>query len=297
MTKCAAMPPSQPELPGVTHRFLDLRTGVRVHLAEAGDPAAPPILCLHGWPQHWWIWRHLIDALGGEFRLLCPDLRGLGWSGWPVDGDFRKQRLADDAVALLDELGIERAHVMGHDWGAWTGFLLATGAPERLHSLLALSILHPWQPKGKAAMNAWRFAYQVPLATPILGERLQREPSFTVRVLKSGWGPRETFDDAAADLFAAAMAAPTAARAGHRLYRSFLVSELGPSLAGGFRGKRLGVPTRVLIGDRDPLGSDLVAGVELHGDDARADVVERCGHFMPEERPQVVADAARELFA
>jgi pimeloyl-ACP methyl ester carboxylesterase len=292
-----AMPPSQPELPGVTHRFLDLSTGVRVHLAEAGAADAPPVLCLHGWPQHWWIWRDLIPLLADDFRLLCPDLRGLGWSGWPEDGDFRKQRLADDAVALLDALEIDRAHVVGHDWGAWTGFLLATGAAERLRTLLALSILHPWQPTGKAALNAWRFAYQVPLATPVLGERLQRERSFTVRVLKSAWGPRETFDDDAADLFAAAMSEPAAARAGHLLYRTFLVSELGPSLAGGFRGKRLGVPTRLLIGDRDPLGSELAAGVERHGDDAAAEVVERCGHFMPEERPRAVADAARALFA
>ena len=291
------MPPSLPDLPGVRHRFLELPTGVRIHVAEAGPEDAPPVLCLHGWPQHWWIWRHLIARLGDDFRLLCPDNRGFGWSGWPDDDDFHKQRLADDALAVLDASGIERAHVVGHDWGAWTGFLLAVDAPQRLRSLLALGILHPWQPPAAAARNAWRFAYQVPLATPVLGERLQRKASFTHRVLRTAWGGRETFDDEAAELYAAAMREPSAARAGHLLYRTFLLSELGPGLAGGFKGRRLGVPSRLLIGSRDPLGVELTGGFERHGDDAATEVLDGCGHFPPEERPDRVAAAARELFA
>ena len=290
------MPADLPQLPGVRHRFLDLSTGVRVHVAEAGPDDAPVVLCLHGWPQHWWIWRHAIADLGGEYRLLCPDLRGLGWSGWPEDGDFSKQRLADDAVALLDAEELDRVHLLGHDWGAWTGILLAVQAPERLRSLLALGILHPWQPTAKAALNAWRFSYQVPLATPVLGERLQRERAFTHRVLKSGWGPRDTYDEAAADSYADVMREPAAARAGHLLYKTFLISELRRSLAGGFKGRRLGVPSRLLIGDRDPLGAELAAGFERHGDDAASEVVPDCGHFMPEERPAVVAERARALF-
>ena len=77
--------------------------------AETGPADAPPVLCLHGWPQHWLIWRGVWPALAGEYRVICPDLRGHGWSGWPDDGDFRKARLADDAVALLDVLGLQRA--------------------------------------------------------------------------------------------------------------------------------------------------------------------------------------------
>ena len=76
------------------------------------------MLALHGWPQHWWSWRLVIEELAGEFRLLCPDLRGHGWSGRPDDDDFRKQRIADDAIALLDVLGLEQVRLAGHDWGA-----------------------------------------------------------------------------------------------------------------------------------------------------------------------------------
>ena len=64
-----------PEVPGVAHRYVE--TGrLRVHIAEAGS--GPPVLLLHGWPQHWYAWRKLIPLLAGSYRLICPDLRGLG---------------------------------------------------------------------------------------------------------------------------------------------------------------------------------------------------------------------------
>ena len=284
-------------MPGVRHRYLALPTGVRVHVAEAGPEDGTPVLCLHGWPQHWYIWRHLIAALAGEHRLICPDNRGAGWSGWPQDGDLRKQRLADDAVAVLDSLGVQRAHVIGHDWGGWAAMLLAVGAPERLRSMIALSIVHPWIPTARALTNLWRFAYQVPLATPVLSERLQRRPDFARRVLRSGWHDRQAWDEEAAASYGAALSQPDNARAGHRMYRQFVVQEFGPGLAGGFSGRRLGVPSRLLIGRHDPLGADLARGFERHGDDAAWEVVEGSGHFLPEERPEPVHARARELFA
>jgi pimeloyl-ACP methyl ester carboxylesterase len=285
-----------PRLAGVTHRTIELRSGVRAHVAQAGEPDAPPVLCLHGWPQHWWIWRRVIPLLRDDFHLICPDLRGYGWSSFPPDGDFRPQRFADDAVSLLDELGIERAHVMGHDWGAWTGMLLAIDAPQRLHSLLALGVPHPWQPPGRSLRNAWRFSYQVPLATPVLGERLQRQEAFIRRVLRSAWGERDTWEEDAADRYAAAFAQPLTARAGHRTYRSFVTRELAPSAAGRFKDKRLGVPARLIVGRRDMLGPVFAEGFEHHGDDAAWEVLEGCGHFVPEERPDEVAERARTLF-
>ena len=111
------MPP-MPDVPGIRHADHAIPTGVTLHVAEAGDPAAPAVLAVHGWPQHWWMWRQRCP--GGCPRptaSLCPDLRGLGWSGQPDDGDFAKERFADDMLALLDVLGLERVGVLGHDWG------------------------------------------------------------------------------------------------------------------------------------------------------------------------------------
>jgi pimeloyl-ACP methyl ester carboxylesterase len=290
------MAPELPALPGLRHSHHELPTGVRVHVAEAGPPDAPPVLCLHGWPQHFLIWRHLWPALEGEYRVICPDLRGHGWSGWPADGDFRKARLAEDAVALLDVLGLARAHVIGHDWGAWTGMLLGLEHAERVQTLLALSIVHPWQPRGLAIRNAWRAAYQVPLATPLLGERLSRTPGFIRRVIRSGWADKSTWDEAAARSYEDTLRDPQHARTTNRMYRSFLVSEFPSGLLGGaFAGSRFTMPARLLIGEHDPLGAHMVKGFERHGTDADWEIVGGAGHFLPEERPAVVAARAREL--
>ena len=284
-----------PEIPGVRHAFHELPTGVRVHVAETGPEHAPAVLCLHGWPQHFLIWRAIWPELAGTHRVICPDLRGHGWSGWPDDGDFRKARLADDAVALLDVLGLDRVDVIGHDWGGWSGQLLALGKPARVRSLLALSVLHPWQPRGLALRNIWRFAYQLPLATPWLGERLVRSESFITRVIRSGWGDRSRWDADAARSYEAVLRHPVGTRTSHLMYRTFVTSEISAPLKGVFENRRLEMPARLLIGERDPLGAALAAGFERHGADAAHEVVPDVGHFLPEERPQIVVERAREL--
>jgi pimeloyl-ACP methyl ester carboxylesterase len=284
-----------PEIHGVRHAFHELPTGVRAHVAETGPEDAPAVLCLHGWPQHFLIWRAIWPELAGTHRVICPDLRGHGWSGWPDDGDFRKARLADDAVALLDVLGLDRVDLIGHDWGGWSGLLLALGTPARVRSLLALSVLHPWQPRGPALRNIWRFAYQLPLATPWLGERLVRSESFITRVIRSGWADRSRWDADAARSYEAVLRQPVGARTSHLMYRTFVTSEISAPLMGAFENRRLEMPARLLIGERDPLGAALAAGFERHGVDAAHEVVPGVGHFLPEERPEIVVARAREL--
>src|SRR5262245_64493924 len=100
-----------PSIEGVEHTFHEIPTGVRIHVAAIGPRDAPAVLALHGWPQHWWVWRDVMRALETELRIVAPDMRGFGWSGWPADGDFRKQRVADDALALLDALGLEQVRL------------------------------------------------------------------------------------------------------------------------------------------------------------------------------------------
>jgi len=69
---------------GVEHRWVNVAGGPRVHVAEAGE--GPPLLLLHGWPQHWWMWREVIPALARSHRVICADLRGHGWTDAPRSG-------------------------------------------------------------------------------------------------------------------------------------------------------------------------------------------------------------------
>src|SRR5581483_1540223 len=157
-----------PAVEGVEHRFVEAN-GIRVHLAEAGPPEAPPALLLHGWPQHWFMWRRIMTALGGEHRLLAPDLRGFGWTEAPGQG-YDAETFAADQVALLEALGIERAHVVGHDWGGWTAMLLGILHPERVDRMVVLNAPHPWpRLSARVALESWRSWYTWVIATPGLG--------------------------------------------------------------------------------------------------------------------------------
>jgi pimeloyl-ACP methyl ester carboxylesterase len=266
-----------PSVPGVQHRFLDLSTGVTVHVAEAGDPGAPPVVLLHGWPQHWYAWRRVFPLLGG-YRLIAPDLRGLGWSGWPDDGDFRKARMAEDAVALLDALGIERALLVGHDWGAWAGFLAVLSHADRWSGLVAAAVPHPWQPRSRSLRSAHRLAYQPVVAfAPPLGGRL------AALALESMGEPEP-------GPFVATYREPRRAQAAARVYRDFLLHEATAHVHG-----RLALPTRYLYGTRDPLGTAFAEGLDRHADDSRTLMLEGAGHLIPEQRPEAIAEAVREL--
>ena len=133
-----------PEVEGVevTHRFVAAR-GFTFHVAEAGPPHAPPLLLLHGWPQHWYSWHKVLPALAAEYRVVMPDLRGFGWSDAPARG-YEKENLGDDVLAILDELELPRVKLLAHDWGGWVGYLLALRAPERFERFVVLNIPPPW---------------------------------------------------------------------------------------------------------------------------------------------------------
>jgi pimeloyl-ACP methyl ester carboxylesterase len=283
-----------PALEGVEHSFHDLPTGVRVHVAAAGPADAQPVLALHGFPQHWWSWRHVIAALGAEFRVLCPDMRGLGWSGWPADGDFVKQRMADDAVALLDVLGIERVRLVGHDWGAYSAILAALRAPERFSSLLVMSIGHMWVPRAVARRNLWRLWYQLPLAAPLAGEAVVRDGRYVRMMFEAGRRDGRKWTEEELETYLAPLREPHATRASSLLYRHFLARELPAAARGEFRGRRLAMPARMLFGSRDGLGADFARGFERHSDAGAFELVE-AGHFLPEETPELVAERIRAM--
>jgi pimeloyl-ACP methyl ester carboxylesterase len=280
------MPPP-PALPGVRHAHHALPTGVTLHVAEAGDPEAPAVLAVHGWPQHWWLWRDVIPALSATHRIVCPDLRGLGWSGQPDDGDFSKARFADDMLALLDVLGIERAGFLGHDWGGGTGWLLALRAPERLERLMAVSIPHPWPPRGAAFLNAWRLLYQPPLAAPVVG------PALVPRFARVALG--RSMDAATVEVYAAVLDDPERAEASSRVYRHFLLREL-PGMAAG-EPLRVELPVKLLSGRGDPaVHPSLLGDLARHAPEADLEIVDG-GHFLVDEQPALVADRARTWFA
>ncbi|CAN5258121.1 alpha/beta hydrolase [soil metagenome] len=286
-----------PPLKGVGHHFVDL-PGLRMHVAEAGH--GQPVLLLHGFPQHWWEWRSVIPGLAEHYRVICPDLRGSGWTDAPTTGYTRDQLLAD-VVALLDELELDRVHLIGHDWGALVGFQLCLTHPDRVQDYLALAVPHPYSrfdPRLlKTAQHAW---YQLAIVTPVLGPRAldkgrQRLPRYLFRHFTSD---PATWSEEDIELFLAPLRHPAVAHAGATLYRRFIQPEAVRILAGSYRDARLITPTRVLIGADDPVvRAEFLGGHESHTDELTVEVIDRASHWIADERPDVVVDRALGLFA
>jgi pimeloyl-ACP methyl ester carboxylesterase len=284
-----------PQVDGVSHRTVRAR-GLDFHVAEAGS-GDDVVLCLHGWPQHWYEWRRLMPALADRHRVLAMDLRGFGWSEAPRDG-YEKENLASDVLAVLDELGIERVKLVGHDWGGWIGFLLCLRAPSRFERFLALNIVPPWITVRAGIGNAWRFWYQQLVLAPGLGYRLHRSGNFVPRVLVGGSEKRDAWDEETLRIFGDRFTEPDRARAAVQMYRVFNWHELMPILSGRYAEQRLTVPTRLVFGSDDSvLRPEMLRGHEHHADDMEVELVPGCGHFIADEMPDLVAARAREFFA
>jgi pimeloyl-ACP methyl ester carboxylesterase len=100
--------------------------GTRLHYVTAGD--GPPVMLLHGWPQTWYEWRHVVGLLASDHRVVVPDLRGFGYSAKPAAG-YDAATMAADLAALSDHLGLRDVTVIGHDWGAVFGYVYAASSP------------------------------------------------------------------------------------------------------------------------------------------------------------------------
>jgi pimeloyl-ACP methyl ester carboxylesterase len=273
--------------PDVRHR--DVRVnGVRLHVAEAG--AGPPLLLLHGWPQHWWCWRDMIPALAERHRVLAPDLRGWGRSDAPP-GDYAKTTFAADVLALMDAEGIGAADVIGHDWGGWVGFLLALDHPERVRRLVALDIVPPWPGplRPRHAVVPLLASYQVLIATPVLGEKAQTRGGLVRRMLHAGSAGKH-WSDEEVETYAAPLREPARAAASSACYRTFLTREAWQARDP----EALAVPSLLLMGERSALRRVIDPQPSRN---LRVESVQGAGHFLPEEAPGQVLERALEHLA
>jgi pimeloyl-ACP methyl ester carboxylesterase len=283
-----------PHVPGVTHRFVEVR-GARLHVAEAG--AGDPVVLLHSFPQHWYAWRHVVPLLAGQYRLICPDWRGFGWSEAPPRGYDTASRAAD-ILALMDALGLRRVRLIAHDWGAHAAFMAALQAPDRVSHLLAVNAAHPWLRQRRLLPQLWRFWYTAFWEYPGIGRWVLRNwPGLTRFLLRSGAADPAVWQPGEVEEFVTASRQPGSARAGEALHWQFVLHDIPGIILRRNRGKKLTVPTVILAGAGDwMLPPKILAGTGRHAGELRLRVIPGAGHFLPAERPGEVAETARELF-
>jgi pimeloyl-ACP methyl ester carboxylesterase len=125
----------------VRHRQVDTN-GISMHVAESGPAEGRVVVLCHGFPECWYSWRHQLAALGAAgYHVIAPDQRGYGQTDMPDDvGAYTQLHLVGDIVGMLHAMGVERAAVVGHDWGAPVAWNCALLRPDVFDAVAALSV-------------------------------------------------------------------------------------------------------------------------------------------------------------
>jgi pimeloyl-ACP methyl ester carboxylesterase len=120
--------------------------GISIYVEDHGSGV--PVLLLHGWPDSAALWRNQIPVLVAHgFRVIAPDLRGFGRSSRPQEvAAYVRANAVADVTGVFDALGIQTAHVVGHDWGAAVAWLMAMLHPDRVIRMVIISVPHPGVP-------------------------------------------------------------------------------------------------------------------------------------------------------
>ena len=195
--------------------------GIDLHLAEAGPEAGPAVVLLHGFPDSWKLWRHQVDALAGAgMRVLAPDLRGLGETTRPAEVEAYKLRtLAADVVGLLDAVGVRRAAVVGHDWGAALAWRVAMFVPDRVDRLVAVSVGHPLAGVAAGLPQRRLSWYMLWFLFPGVAERVLPQDDWAV-FRRWAWNGARRGADPDLDRQLADLSRPGALAAGLNWYRA-----------------------------------------------------------------------------
>lgn len=275
----------------VEHQTLRLRR-VELHVATAG--AGTPVVLLHGWPQTWHEWRKLAPLLCGRYRLVMPDLPGLGDSSRPEDG-YDKKTIAADLREMCERLELGRYHLVGHDWGGPTAFALACADRASVRTLTILDVTVPGiGPDISQGGARWHHAFHM---TPQLPEALVqgRERAYLSWFYGEFCWQRGAISASDIDEYVRCYARPGAMRAGFAYYRA-IPQDKADNRAILESGFRLPMPVLALGGARTEArgrAEEPLASLRLVADDVRGGAVAECGHFIAEEQPELLA---RELF-
>ncbi len=276
--------------------------GTTLSCAVAGE--GPAVLCAHGFPDNAGSFRHQVPALvAAGYRVLCPSMRGYAPSDLAADGRYDAATLGRDLLALADHFSPGRpVRLLGHDWGAVAAYAAAALEPERFSHLCTLAVPHLRVVGARFLTPAqWKRSWYMRLfLVPRLGERrlLEKGGALTERLWRDwspGWSPRpETLAGVKA-----AFSTPDRARAVLGYYRALPTPRTWLGESARLLFQRTRVPALYVHGERDGcVGVELTEGLE--GAYTRGVEVLRipdAGHFVHQERPEVVNEALLRFFA
>jgi pimeloyl-ACP methyl ester carboxylesterase len=291
------------------HRRIHLWTGIELDVWTAGDPANPPIIFLHGFPESHRTWRHQMAALSDHFYCIAPDQRGYARSSKPADiNDYRVHKLVSDVFALADALGIGDFTLAAHDWGGAIGWAAALTDQRRVERLIICNAPHPYLFQKTLIEDLPQRA-----ASQYIRDFRERDTEGEIATKGLDWFFDDRFERhlTATNITAADRAAyledwqqPGALTAMLNWYRASpmqVPTMNDPVASTPFLDRpfpKLTMPTLIIWGMKDAaLLPCQLEGLDDHIDDVTIARVEEAGHFVTWEAPDAVTSAIRDWLA
>ena len=271
------------------HTFISTN-GIKLHTVLAGPADGTPVVLLHGFPEFWRGWLNQVEPLSDAgYRLIIPDQRGYNLSDKPKGvKSYSVDTLVADILGLIDALGYDKVHLIGHDWGALVAWAFAIWHPERLHKLGILNVPHPavmfnfLSKDSEQRRNSWYiFFFQLPW----LPENFLRKNDWRngVRALM-GSSKKGSFRKTDILEYKAAWAQPGAITAMINWYRAALRHR--PRLP---KDPRISVPTLMLWGTKDTALSHRMAQPSIDFcDDGKLVLIETATHWVQHDEAELV---------
>jgi pimeloyl-ACP methyl ester carboxylesterase len=282
------MPSSSVE---IFHRRQRLRNGLLLNYA-AGGGAGDAVLLMHGWPQTNHAWRRLMPLLASDYRVVAPDLPGFGNSSKP-QGGYDKKTIALSLHELMQSLGHERYHVVGHDLGGQAAYPVAAQHPDAVKSLTFIEAGIPGLGDKDNAANpwlggSWHFGFNMLADLPeILLTGKEREFLRYIFFRDTiGLVVTDAISSADLDVYAAALSQPGGLRGSFSHYRAMMQDRQDNR---ALASQKLAMPV-LMMGAQCGAGLswlDTIEAAALHVETA---LVPGSGHYLPEERPGEVAE-------
>ncbi len=261
--------------------------------------SGPLVMCLHGFPDNRASWREQLPALANAgYRAVAVQIRGYEPRSQPKGGDYSLAAIAKDVLAFLDELQSERAHLIGHDWGAAIAYVAGAAAPERFRSLVTMAVPH----SGRFLTQTPRHARQLRLSWYMLyfqlrglaDWHLRRNDYAFIRQLWRDWSPGWEPAEETLDNVIESFRQPGVGSAALAYYRAALAIRSMPlgSAAREAAQFKVPVPTLALTGAEDGCIDSHVFQRMMYAEDFPSGMkvtrISGAGHFLHREQPELV---------
>lgn len=267
--------------------------GCRLHYVEAGQ--GDVVLLLHGWPETWRAWRKVIPLLAKQFRVIAPDLPGLGESDAPTTG-YDARAIADDVYQMARQIGVRRAYLVGHDIAAPIAYAYAAAHTEGVRGLVVLDGSIPGITPDSAFAFApvqptWQFNFH---NIPDLPEALiaGKERLYLTWLYQHKAFRQDAISAAEVEEYISRYKAPERMRAGLAYYRAFFTTGRQNK---EFAKSKLTLPVLALGGDHST-GLLMARMMQPVATDVRGVALADCGHYLAEEQPEALVQQLVTFF-